>query len=60
MANIVKADQYNTSVIVGKCRTERNRKINRRKSAVERRRLRDLDQDERSDSRSDRILLFVR
>ena len=59
------AKYYNTSKVVARRKAERsnaerNRKINRRKSAIERRRLRNLNQNEQSDSRSDIILLYVR
>lgn len=60
MANIVMAKYYNTSKVVAQRKAERNRKINRRKSTVERRRLRSLNQDEQSDGKLDMILLYVR
>lgn len=60
MANIVMAKYYNTSKVVAQRRAERNRKINRRKSIGERRRLRNLNQDEQSDGKLDMILLYVR
>lgn len=60
MADIVKADQYNTAIMVAQCGAERNRKINRRKSAIDRRRLRNLNQEEQSDPRLGRVLLYVR
>ena len=60
MANIVMAKYYNTSKVVAQRKAERNRKINRRKSAIERRRLRSLNQDEQSDGKLDMILLYVR
>lgn len=54
------AKYYNTSKVVAQRKAERNRKINRRKSTVERRRLRSLNQDEQSDGKLDMILLYVR
>ena len=60
MANIVMAKYYNTSKVVAQRKAERNRKINRRKSTVERRRLRSLNEDEQSDGKLDMILLYVR
>ena len=60
MANIVMAEYYNTSKVVAQRKAERNRKINRRKSAIERRRLRNLNQKEQSDGELDLILLYVR
>lgn len=60
MANIVMAKYYNASKVVARRKAERNRKINRRKSAIERRRLRNLNQNEQSDGKLDIILLYVR
>ena len=60
MADIVKAKYYNTSKVVVQCGAERNRKINRIRSAIDRRRLRNLNQEEQSDLRLDRVLLYVR
>lgn len=60
MANIVMAKYYNAPKVVARCKAERNRKINRRKSAIERRRLRNLNQNKQSDDKLDIILLYVR
>lgn len=60
MADIVKAKYYNTSKVVAQREAERNRKINRRKPARDRRRLWSLNQEEQSDLRLERVLLYVR
>ena len=59
MANTVKVKHYNTSRVVGQRRAELNRRCKRR-AVIERQRLQILTQEKQPDSKSDRILVYVR
>ena len=54
------AKHYNSSIVVGQRRAELNRRGKRRRAMIERRRLQILTQEKQSDSKSDRILVYVR
>ena len=60
MANLVMAKYYNMSRVVGQRKTELNRRKKRRRAMIERRRLQILTQEKQSDSKSNRILVYVR
>ena len=60
MANIIMEKHYNSSIVVGQRRAELNRRGKRRRAMIERRRLQILTQEKQSDSKSDRILVYVR
>lgn len=58
--NLVMAKHYNMSRVVGQRKTEFNRRKKRRRAKIERRRLQILTQEKQSDSKSNRILVYVR
>ena len=60
MANIIIAKHYNMSRVVGQRKTELNRRKKRRRAMIERRRLQILAQEKQSESKSNRILVYIR